>query len=65
MKNIIHAMIFGFKEILNWNTMKYALVSGILVSILWVGIGAMLWSMKKCKRTISNNINLLYGVSVL
>lgn len=43
MKNSIHAIIFGLKEILNWNTMKYALISGILVSALWIGIGAMLW----------------------
>jgi len=43
MKNSIHAIIFGLKEILNWNTMKYALISGILISALWIGIGAMLW----------------------
>ncbi len=39
----MHAIIFGFKEILNWNTMKYALISGIFVSALWVGIGTILW----------------------
>ncbi len=43
MKNTMHAIIFGFKEILNWNTMKYALISGIFVSALWVGIGTILW----------------------
>ena len=43
MKNTMHAIIFGFKEILNWNTMKYALISGIFVSALWVGIGTMFW----------------------
>ncbi len=43
MKNTIHAIIFGFKEILNWNTMKYALISGIFISVLWVGIGIILW----------------------
>jgi len=37
------AILFGFKEILTWNTMKHALMSGILVSILWVGIGFLLW----------------------
>ncbi len=43
MKNTTRAIIFGFKEILNWNTMKHALISGMLVSILWVGIGFLLW----------------------
>jgi len=43
MKNTMHAIIFGFKEILNWNTMKYVLMSGIFVSALWVGIGTILW----------------------
>lgn len=43
MKNIIHAILFGFKEILVWDSMKYALISGILVSGLWIGIGAILW----------------------
>jgi len=43
MKNTMKAILFGFKEILTWNTMKHALISGILVSILWVGIGFLLW----------------------
>ena len=37
------AIVFGFREILTWNTMKHALISGILVSALWVGIGFLLW----------------------
>ncbi|MCD6211423.1 MAG: EI24 domain-containing protein [Sulfurovum sp.] len=43
MKNIMNAMIFGFKEILTWNTMKYALLSGFLVSVVWGFIGYLLW----------------------
>ncbi len=43
MKNIMKSIIFGFKEILEWNTMKYALVSGILLSVLWIGIGTFFW----------------------
>ncbi len=43
MKNTIQAILFGFKELLSWNTMKYALISGFLVTLLWVGIGTMLW----------------------
>ena len=43
MKNIIHAIIFGFKEILTWNTMKYALISGTIISAIWIGIGVLFW----------------------
>ena len=43
MKNIMNAMIFGFKEILTWNTMKYALISGFLVSVFWGFIAYMFW----------------------
>ena len=43
MKEIFNAIIFGFKEILTWNTMKYALVLGLLVSALWGVIGYFLW----------------------
>jgi len=43
MKNVMNAMLFGFKEILNWNTMKYALLIGISITVLWVGIGYLIW----------------------
>jgi hypothetical protein len=43
MKNAMNAVIFGFKEILNWNTMLYALVSGFLITVVWVGIGIYFW----------------------
>jgi len=43
MKNAMNAVIFGFKEILNWNTMLYALVSGFLITAVWVGIGIYFW----------------------
>lgn len=36
--------MFGFREILTWNTMKYALISGLLVMAIWTGIGLMVWS---------------------
>jgi len=39
----MNAMLFGFKEILNWNTMKYALLIGISVTVLWAGIGYLIW----------------------
>jgi len=43
MKNSLESIIFGFKEILKWNTMKYALVSGFIVTAIWIGIGVYFW----------------------
>lgn len=43
MKNIIHSILFGFRELLSWTTAKYALIGGFIVTALWAGIGAMLW----------------------
>ena len=39
----MNAIIFAFKEILNWNTMLYALVTGFLVSAVWVALGFYFW----------------------
>ncbi len=39
----MNSIIFGFREILNWNTMLYALISGLLITALWVGIGIYFW----------------------
>jgi len=43
MKNVMNAIVFGFREILTWNTMKYALLTGMLVTVVWAGIGYLLW----------------------
>jgi len=43
MKNAMKAVVFGFNEILNWNTMLYALLSGFLVTVVWVGVGFYFW----------------------
>jgi uncharacterized protein involved in cysteine biosynthesis len=43
MRNVLHALIVAFSEILKWDTIKIVLLSGILVSVLWVGIGWMVW----------------------
>lgn len=43
MKEMFNAIIFGFKEILTWNTMKYALMSGFLVTLFWGFMGYLLW----------------------
>ena len=43
MKNSIGSIIVAFKEILSWNTIKYVLFIGVLVSALWGGIGFLIW----------------------
>ena len=43
MKHTMKAIIFAFREILTWHTMKYALISGIVISLAWIGIGYLLW----------------------
>ncbi len=43
MKEIMHTILFGFKEILTWNTMKIALIIGVLVSVFWAGVGFLFW----------------------
>ncbi len=43
MKEISKAVLFGFKEILNWHTMKYIILSGVVVTLIWMGIGFALW----------------------
>jgi len=43
MKEISRAVLFGFKEILNWHTMKYIILSGVVVTLIWMGIGFVLW----------------------
>ena len=44
MHDFIDAIMFGFKEMLRVRTMKYAMVSGIIVSFIWVGIGIYFWN---------------------
>ena len=39
----MEAIFFGFKEILQWHTMKYALISGIVLSGVWIVIGFLSW----------------------
>ena len=43
MKNTIQAIFFGFREIVQWHTMKYALISGILISGIWIVLGFLSW----------------------
>jgi hypothetical protein len=43
MKNMMEAIFFGFREIIQWHTMKYALISGIVLSGVWIIIGFLSW----------------------
>ncbi len=43
MNRVFNSVIVGFKEILTWHTIKYVLLSGILVVALWVVIGFIAW----------------------
>jgi len=43
MKNILHAIIVAFSEILRWETIRIVLISGTLVTAFWVGIGFLFW----------------------
>ncbi len=43
MNNVMNSIIFGFKEILSWRTMKYVTLSGVIVSLIWLGIGMFIW----------------------
>ena len=43
MKDMIQAVFFGLRELLRWDTMKYALISGCVVMAVWIGIGVLLW----------------------
>jgi len=52
-KNVFHSIIFGFKEMLTWNTMKYALFTSFLVIALWSWIGYLVWDILI---SISSNI---------
>jgi hypothetical protein len=43
MKQIIESMMFGFREILTWDTMRYTLTLGLLVMGIWIGLGWFFW----------------------
>jgi len=44
MLDFFESIAFGFRVILKWNIVKIALISGLLVSGLWIVIGLFLWS---------------------
>ncbi len=44
MQDFMDAVVFGLKEILRGSTMKFAMLSGIVVSAVWVAIGLFFWN---------------------
>jgi hypothetical protein len=43
MQDFMDAVIFGFKEILQASTMKFAMLSGIVISGIWIVLGFFFW----------------------
>ena len=43
MQDITESILFGFKEILNYHTMKLVLLIGVVVTLVWSLIGYFLW----------------------
>jgi len=43
MQDFFDAVVFGFKEILTTNVMKFAIVSGMIISALWIVVGIFFW----------------------
>lgn len=43
MRDIIHALTCGFSRLLKWQTMKYALITGIISIAIWSALGYILW----------------------
>ena len=43
MQDLTESIIFGFKEILNYHTMKMVFLIGVTVTLLWSAIGFFIW----------------------
>jgi len=43
MQDITESILFGFKEILNYHTMKLVLLIGVVVTLVWSIVGYFLW----------------------
>ncbi|SFV69685.1 Probable transmembrane protein [hydrothermal vent metagenome] len=43
MQDFMDSVIFGFKEILRAKTMKFAMSGGLIISFVWIVIGAFFW----------------------
>jgi len=43
MKSVITSLTVAFSKILSWHTVKLALISGIVATLIWVGFGFLFW----------------------
>ncbi len=43
MAEVFNSVIVGFKETLRWNTIKFALIAGIIVISIWTALGIASW----------------------
>lgn len=43
MKDVVYALVFAFGGILKSKTMKFASITGLVVTLLWIVIGYLLW----------------------
>ena len=43
MRDAIHSIVVAFSEILKWQSIKIALLSGIIVTAFWAGVGYLSW----------------------
>jgi len=44
MLDFMDAVVFGFKGIFKAKTMKFAITSGLIISLIWIGIGMFFWN---------------------
>jgi len=44
MLDFMDAVVFGFKEILRAKTIKFAMTGGLIISFIWIVIGAFFWN---------------------
>jgi hypothetical protein len=40
---MIKAVVFGFGELFRWDMMKYAIISGLIISVVWAFVGWAVW----------------------
>jgi hypothetical protein len=43
MKDVITSITVAFSKILSWHTIRLALLSGIIATLIWIGFGYLLW----------------------
>ncbi len=43
MREVLSSMTFAFSKVFSWHTMKFALISGALIFLFWIGVGYLIW----------------------